>query len=137
MKIGKAQYETASNAVRFSVRPRGRRRRLRAATLPMPIHASRCGDRRGVKKTFPLEEKLQMLSAYLCDGRERERDLETAREEGDTEEGRETSNRVAALLPYYDGILSPRGSGVPDWPDEKNASSHIDRVGKHLLGLNQ
>ena len=65
-----------------------------------------------------------MLSAYLCDGGERERDLETAREEGEAEEGRETSNRVAALLPYYDGILSPRGSGVPDWPDEKNASSH-------------
>ena len=48
-----------------------------------------------------------MLSAYLCDGGERERDLETAREEGEAEEGREPSNRVAALLPYYDGILSP------------------------------
>ena len=72
-----------------------------------------------------------MLSAYLRDGRPKQ---ERQRRESGGERERETSSLVAALLPYYDGILSPRGSGVPDWPDEKVASSHRKLGFTLLLG---
>ena len=100
-----------------SVRPRPPARPSVRPLLVRDVATDRPTDRGAAGRKANFSSRRETADAFGISSR-----WESEAEEGG-ERGRGTNSLVAALLPYYDGILSPRGSGVPDWPDEKVALS--------------
>ena len=95
---------------------------------PCPAHAHPCFEMwrpAGRKENFSSRrETADAFGISLRWERKRETDLETAREEGRPKKGERRATVLQLCCLITTAFCLPGGSGVPDWPDEKNASSH-------------